>query len=74
MLNVGGEVGEAIEYGGRTDWRGFVVYGAAPSDAEVTGIKAVLKAVFGTCEPATLSFLGGGDSIVFGTGARTTAR
>jgi hypothetical protein len=68
MLNVGGEVGEAIEYGGRTDWRGFVVYGAAPSDAEVTGIKAVLKAVFGTCEPATLSFLGGGDSIVFGTG------
>ncbi|EZP81713.1 hypothetical protein BV97_02371 [Novosphingobium resinovorum] len=67
-LNAGGEVGEAIEYGGRTDWRAFVVYGSAPSDAEVTGIKATLKTVFGTCEPATLSFLGGGDSIVFGTG------
>ena len=68
MLNTGGEVGEAIEYGGRTDWRGFVVYAAAPTDSEVTAIKAALKAVFSTAEPATLSFLAGGDSIVFGTG------
>lgn len=67
-LNTGGEVGEAIEYGGRTDWRGFVVYSAAPTDSEVTAIKAALKAVFSTAEPATLSFLAGGDSIVFGTG------
>ncbi|MFT4055011.1 MAG: putative Ig domain-containing protein [Novosphingobium sp.] len=67
-LDAGGEVGEAIEYGGRTDWRGFVVYDAAPSDAEVAAIKAALSTVFGTCEPATLSFLAGGDSIVFGTG------
>jgi hypothetical protein len=67
-LSAGGEVGEAIDYGGRTDWRGFVVYAAAPSDAEVAAIKDALKAVFGTCEPATLSFLAGGDSIVFGTG------
>ncbi|WP_159976997.1 MULTISPECIES: putative Ig domain-containing protein [unclassified Novosphingobium] len=67
-LNAGGEVGEAIEYGGRTDWRGFVVYSAAPTDSEVTAIKAALKAVFSTAEPATLSFLAGGDSIIFGTG------
>ncbi|MEE4451347.1 putative Ig domain-containing protein [Novosphingobium resinovorum] len=67
-LNAGGEVGEAIEYGGRTDWRAFVVCSAAPSDTQVTAIKTTLGTVFGTCEPATLSFLGGGDSIVFGTG------
>ena len=30
LLDAGGEVGEAIEYGGRTDWRAFVVYSAAP--------------------------------------------
>lgn len=68
LLDAGGEVGEAIEYGGRTDWRGFVVYSAAPASAQVAAIKAVLKTVFGTASPATLSFLGGGDSIVFGTG------
>lgn len=67
-LAAGGEVGEAIEYGGRTDWRGFVVCEAAPSDSAVTAIKSTLKAVFGTCAPPAFSFLGGGDSIVFGTG------
>lgn len=67
-LNAGGEVGEAIQYSGRTDWRAFVVYAAAPTDAQVTAIKTTLKAVFGTCDPASLSFLGGGDSIIFGTG------
>ena len=67
-LNAGGEVGEAIEYDGRTDWRAFVVYSAAPTDTEVAAIKAALKTVFATAEPATLSFLAGGDSIVYGTG------
>ncbi|WP_404479911.1 putative Ig domain-containing protein [Novosphingobium sp. BL-52-GroH] len=67
-LNAGGEVGEAIEYGGRTDWRAFVVYSAAPADGDVIAIKAALKAVFATTEPATLSLLAGGDSIIFGTG------
>jgi len=67
-LNAGGEVGEAIEYGGRTDWRAFVVYSATPTDTEVAAIKSALKTVFTTAEPATLSFLAGGDSIIFGTG------
>lgn len=67
-LDAGGEVGEAIDYGGRTDWRAFIVCAAAPVDADVTALKAALRTVFATTAPATLAFVAGGDSIVFGTG------
>lgn len=67
-LASGGEVGEAIDYGGRTDWRAFVVCSAAPGDSDVAAVKASLRSIFDTCAPPTLSFLAGGDSIVFGTG------
>ncbi|MFC0205263.1 putative Ig domain-containing protein [Novosphingobium soli] len=67
-LAQGGEVGEAVEYGGRTDWRAFVVCSAAPSAAGTAAIKAVLRETFGTAAAPSLSFLAGGDSIVFGTG------
>lgn len=67
-LDGGGEVGEAVEYGGRTDWRAFVLYSSAPAEGEVVRIRQALKAIFGASEAATLSFLGAGDSIVFGTG------
>lgn len=67
-LNAGGQIGEAITYDGRNDWRAFVVYSTAPTGPEAVSIVSALKSIFSTALPATESWVFQGDSIIFGTG------
>jgi hypothetical protein len=68
VQNSGGQVGEAITYDGRNDWRSFVVYPAALSDADTLAVKTAFKTIFDTAGVAGEYWLFQGDSIIFGTG------